>query len=96
MVLISEIWDKGLLLGVKPLDLRLPRPDSGLRGEWYSSVGVGAILLGVSGKSLSMKLSAAGIDKSIFLFFVLKTPPFVVGKNPEVCSIAIVSPRERR
>lgn len=88
----SVTTERGVRFTLPPLSPLFRAMIRELREGWYSSVGVGAILLGVSGNSFSMKLASEGIWTWTFGFFVLDITPLALGKNPEVSSMAKVSP----
>jgi hypothetical protein len=55
---VSVTAERGLRCVLVVLDLLLRAKMRELRDGWYISVGVGAMLFGASGKSLSMNLVA--------------------------------------
>lgn len=88
----SVTTERGLRFALPPLSLLFRAMIRELREGWYSSVGVGAMLFGVSGNSLSIKLAAEGIWTWTLGFLGLYITPVALGKNPEVSSMVKASP----
>ena len=89
---VSVMTDRGLCFALSKLALALRDSRSELREGWYSSVGVGAMLFGVSGKSLSINLVAdtTWVCKLGLLDWLADVS--VSEEKPDVCSKAIVLP----
>ena len=88
---VSVTTDKGLGVALSTLVLALRAVRSELREGWYSSVGVGAILFGVSGKSLSINLVADTTRVCKHGLLDWSGDP-AISEKPDVCSNAIASP----